>query len=204
MVVYCKDLDLGVPGPNAQCYKWLFTPTPSPPPARVSPGRRPPDWQTQESWSHSCWHSEHFKPSHIPILFSRGQKCHSSLIEVVKCPADSLPVWSVIQDISNDILNRWIALVLQQQSTCIMTITIIQWYVQTGIILLVGYQKKCIVVTVCVVCSDGAMLGGWDPIFNIINWNSFHWASASIRWCDNNTKYFSSPESNIFFVRAWQ
>ena len=122
MVVYCKDLDLGVPGPNAQCYKWLFTPTPSPPPARVSPGRRPPDWQTQESWSHSCWHSEHFKPSHIPILFSRGQKCHSSLIEVVKCPADSLPVWSVIQDISNDILNRWIALVLQQQSTCMITI----------------------------------------------------------------------------------
>ena len=131
VVVYCKDLDLvvpdhiapSVPGPNAQSYKWLLTPRPSPPPARVSPGRRPPDWQTQESWSHSCWHSEHFKPSHIPILFSRGQKCHSSLIEVVKCPADSLPEWSVIQDILNDICKISASFSIhQQQSTCMITI----------------------------------------------------------------------------------
>ena len=49
---------------------------------------RPEEWQTaEESWSLG-WHLNHFKPSasHIPSLFTRGQKSHSSLIEVVKNP----------------------------------------------------------------------------------------------------------------------
>ena len=53
-------------------------------------------WQTAvESWSPG-WHLKHFKPSasHIPSLFTRGQKSHSSLIEVVKNPdLSDLYIW---------------------------------------------------------------------------------------------------------------
>ena len=127
MVVYCKDLDLVVPDLMFLVPMLSATNDFSPDTVTSSgagqPRPPPPDWQTQESWSHSCWHSEHFKPSHIPILFSRGQKCHSSLIEVVKCPADSLPVWSVIQDILNDICKTSANFPIhQQQSTCMITI----------------------------------------------------------------------------------